>query len=379
MENIPPSPSDRDTRPVHDAQDSDDSTSTTKAGEASSGTRPNYTPTVRITEVSPETPSGEGTPTTQRTEWTTEIHSADSPRVEHVEHATWGDAEDTLTTEHAEHAPRIEPDIYEILLDRLGRLKTSAIVNRNLVPSKPIDATVVYECLDRLESLLYTPSAPGPDIQPLPVWPFTPPGIGVGANPQPSPKRDQPTPTPASKGLWNPQMTPEIMDLCNQVDILKKQFNQRCEEAFELSQIIQLERHEHKLMLEVRQSEIDARKADLQEETTERDALQGTVQGLSEWIARWQPRYDSAALARKPARTGRSCCTRKAEQPENFDAEELFEGITAWMRGWKDLEEGFRERQSARKSRSEGREIPIPEITNIQWRAVQSSKVIWMH
>ena len=47
---------------------------------------------------------------------------------------------------------------------------------------------------------------------------------------------------------------------------------------------------------------------------------------------------------------------RPADNQEyDSESEALFEGITAWMRGWKDIEEGFQVRERERELRREER------------------------
>lgn len=51
--------------------------------------------------------------------------------------------------------------------------------------------------------------------------------------------------------------------------------------------------------------------------------------------------------------------TKKRRPADNLEydseSEALFEGITAWMRGWKDIDEGFRVRERERELRREER------------------------
>lgn len=63
------------------------------------------------------------------------------------------------------------------------------------------------------------------------------------------------------------------------------------------------------------------RKTDMRESSIERETVRGTVLSLQDWIANW------------------NC--------DDCDCEAFVEGVMAWMRGWRDVDEGvcLRERE----------------------------------
>ena len=74
------------------------------------------------------------------------------------------------------------------------------------------------------------------------------------------------------------------------------------------------------------------------------EGLRGTVRGLERWFAEWQERYQDIA-------SGNSSSYFQQRSSENTDATKmsalregtsaLVDGISAWIRGWKDVDETF--------------------------------------
>ncbi|KAJ5898834.1 hypothetical protein N7495_003578 [Penicillium taxi] len=77
------------------------------------------------------------------------------------------------------------------------------------------------------------------------------------------------------------------------------------------------------------------RKSDLSEDAVELEVMQGIVRGLHDWIK----------VAHQKSRR------RRTSQAD----EEMLEGLSAWMRGWKDVEDGFQIRGRTRKTRRDQR------------------------
>lgn len=111
------------------------------------------------------------------------------------------------------------------------------------------------------------------------------------------------------------------------------------------------------------------RQADILEDSIELEGLRGTVRGLESWIGRWERQRQLSGTQSTAAQTRqRKSKWRRKRQPEDTNHEEendcdaLLEGISAWMRGWKDIEEGFRIRARRRKLRRERRRPHDEEI-----------------
>lgn len=103
------------------------------------------------------------------------------------------------------------------------------------------------------------------------------------------------------------------------------------------------------------------RHADILQNSIEREGLRGTVYGLESWVDGCQQDHQRAVTTnRVKAREGQKKRWTKKRRPADnqeygSESEALFEGITAWMRGWKDIDEGFRVRERERELRREER------------------------
>ena len=103
------------------------------------------------------------------------------------------------------------------------------------------------------------------------------------------------------------------------------------------------------------------RHADILQNSIEREGLRGTVYGLESWVDGCQQDHQRAITTnRAQAREAqKKRWTKKRRPADNLgydsESEALFEGITAWMRGWKDIDEGFRVRERERELRREER------------------------
>lgn len=90
-----------------------------------------------------------------------------------------------------------------------------------------------------------------------------------------------------------------------------------------------------------------SRRADVLEDEIELEGLRGTVRGLESWIGRWKRDNN-----RRESEEGNSENTNGLQwRGSDGNEDALMDGINAWMRGWKDVEEGFRIRARWRKRR----------------------------
>jgi hypothetical protein len=110
------------------------------------------------------------------------------------------------------------------------------------------------------------------------------------------------------------------------------------------------------------------RQSDIVEDTIELEGLRGTVRGLESWIGRWQRQRDitttsspspSPSQSRNRWKRKKHHAPQEAEDENENDFDTLLDGISAWMRGWNDVEEGFRVRARRRKLRRERQFNPI--------------------
>lgn len=116
------------------------------------------------------------------------------------------------------------------------------------------------------------------------------------------------------------------------------------------------------------------RQADLTEDTIELEGIQGTVHGLQDWVDMLQEEQDVAHVSKDTARPKprRRWGSRKPndELPPETNAEVVLDGLRAWMRGWKDVEETSQIRAQARKTRRERRQEQLsrPEPEELSQR-----------
>lgn len=109
-----------------------------------------------------------------------------------------------------------------------------------------------------------------------------------------------------------------------------------------------------------------SRQSDLVEDAVELEVIQGTVHGLHDWIDRIREEQKlvrtSRALAYQKSR--RSWISRKGKEDTaaETDSEMMLEGLSAWMRGWRDVEEGFQVRARARQTRRNQRQAQLVQV-----------------
>jgi hypothetical protein len=88
---------------------------------------------------------------------------------------------------------------------------------------------------------------------------------------------------------------------------------------------------------------------------------------LETWVNGWHNEPD-LAVVKKPGASrqyrAKRWTKRKPEERRESNTEALLEGITAWMRGWKDVEEGFRIRERNRQVRREERQRLVKKATD---------------
>ncbi|GLA60019.1 hypothetical protein AtubIFM54640_011444 [Aspergillus tubingensis] len=152
---------------------------------------------------------------------------------------------------------------------------------------------------------------------------------------------------------------PPLKDILREVTTLKVEFDRRRKESSEIYELLTRERETLARKIGELDDEIHELNTDILEDTAEREAIQGTIRGLESWVDEWHKqrlliaaKKQSAASRRNGQRRWTKC---KVEEVEG-DGEALFEGITAWMRGWKDVEEVFRIREQNRTLRREERQ-----------------------
>lgn len=101
------------------------------------------------------------------------------------------------------------------------------------------------------------------------------------------------------------------------------------------------------------------------EDAVELEGITGTIRGLQAWIGNLHAeqvlnRRERAIAQQKAQRRWRSPATNTKGETHESELELVLEGLSAWMRGWKDVEEEFQTRACARRTRREQREAAGP-------------------
>lgn len=92
------------------------------------------------------------------------------------------------------------------------------------------------------------------------------------------------------------------------------------------------------------------------EDAIELEGIQGTVRGLQDWIDGLREAQKQAHQTRLEQSKFQRWNNRKNNDlSSETDVDILLDGLSAWMRGWSDVEETFQVRAGARKSRRDRR------------------------
>ncbi|PYH46843.1 uncharacterized protein BP01DRAFT_238527 [Aspergillus saccharolyticus JOP 1030-1] len=151
----------------------------------------------------------------------------------------------------------------------------------------------------------------------------------------------------------------QLKSLLGEITTMKAEFSERRKESLEIHSLLIQERQALNRRLSELDEEIHELRNDILEDSAEREAMQGTINGLEIWLDDWH-KHHMLAVAERPTmkyqRKSQRRWTRcSKEEQYSTDGDVLFEGIAAWMRGWKDVEEGFQNRQRGRHLRREQR------------------------
>ncbi|OGM49958.1 hypothetical protein ABOM_001293 [Aspergillus bombycis] len=210
------------------------------------------------------------------------------------------------------------------------------------------DTTTVHHCLNTLEALL----DPRPKLtqevvkcRPTRIYPETSHPVASAASCS-VPMEDR------GSSAFEPSSS-QLIALLNEVTALNVDLDQRRKESSQIYDLLKRECQGLSRRISELENEVHELETDIMEGSAEREALHGTVCGLEAWVNGWQNERKLGASRQNKAKRW---MRRKPEERYESDAEALLEGITAWMRGWKDVEEGFRVRERDRQDRREERQ-----------------------
>ncbi|OJJ98006.1 hypothetical protein ASPACDRAFT_45306 [Aspergillus aculeatus ATCC 16872] len=222
------------------------------------------------------------------------------------------------------------------------------------------DSTTIHHCLQEMEALLDPRPAFSQEVARCRPRAHSRPPSPVDSPRNPHISSITPVSTTANHH-GDVQEIPhsQLRDLLKEVTAMKTEFSQRRRESLEIHSLLTQERQALTQRLTELDDEIHELRKDILEDLAEREAMQGTINGLEIWVDDWHKQH-LLAVAEGPTMKHRRKNQRRwtkcaKEEQFNDDGEALFEGITAWMRGWKDIEEGFHIRQKDRDLRRERR------------------------
>ncbi|KAI5279929.1 hypothetical protein KEM54_003915, partial [Ascosphaera aggregata] len=154
--------------------------------------------------------------------------------------------------------------------------------------------------------------------------------------------------------------------VCADLQNLTKEFEKRRDECLNMQKALNNRQEEFVRELSRQKDEMASLRQMLLENSTDIEALCGTVNGLNEWLRQKRtrrtknhptssPRYRAISSSRRQHGTrlhnrnhGSVFYDDDDKEEEGDEAGVLFEEIETWFREWKCFEEEFRSRQQAR-------------------------------
>ncbi|KAJ6017369.1 hypothetical protein N7451_000748 [Penicillium sp. IBT 35674x] len=151
----------------------------------------------------------------------------------------------------------------------------------------------------------------------------------------------------------------QLTTLLGEITFLNQELQQRHTESVEIREVYEDRCRGLTRTVAELEDEVSELRSDLVEDAVELEGIQGTVHGLQHWIEGMQE-------AQKRARAARDLIRRKhkrgwggrkqIDEMGETEGEIVLDGLSAWMRGWKDVEDGFQVRARGRKTRREQRQ-----------------------
>ncbi|RHZ69425.1 hypothetical protein CDV55_107959 [Aspergillus turcosus] len=148
----------------------------------------------------------------------------------------------------------------------------------------------------------------------------------------------------------------ELTSVLGEIIELGGEFNKRRKESLQIYDLCNREIRRMTWTISVLEHDVRELQKELWEETAELEGLQGTVNGLVGWVEAWQEQHDQVTASRSQKSGRRQWTRRKIEKCNEETIGALLDGIRAWTRGWRDVEEAYRIRERERRLRMEGRQ-----------------------
>ncbi|KAJ6161042.1 hypothetical protein N7470_004438 [Penicillium chermesinum] len=155
----------------------------------------------------------------------------------------------------------------------------------------------------------------------------------------------------------NHELASSLRTLLGEVTELNQELHRRHAESVEIRELMDMKCRGLARTIAELEDEVSELQSDLVDDSIELEGLQGTVRGLEDWVAGLR---EGQGLARaKPAERRKALwwAGRKPDSKGNDgDAIAILDGLGAWMRGWRDVEDGHKARARARKLRRDQRQ-----------------------
>ncbi|KAJ5733945.1 hypothetical protein N7493_002731 [Penicillium malachiteum] len=161
------------------------------------------------------------------------------------------------------------------------------------------------------------------------------------------------------------QMSSELTTLLGEVTTLNLELQQRRKESVQIRELYEDKCRGLTRSVAELEDEVSELHSDLKEDAVELEGMQGTVNGLQNWIEGMRDEQRKARTTRDIARKnmrrwgGRKPPFEKTET----GGEMVLDGLSAWMRGWKDVEDGFQVRALGRRNRREQRQQLLRQVS----------------
>ncbi|KAJ5570564.1 uncharacterized protein N7459_009994 [Penicillium hispanicum] len=156
------------------------------------------------------------------------------------------------------------------------------------------------------------------------------------------------------------EMSAQLTVLLKEVSALNTELRQRHKESIEIRDMFEARCRGLSRTITELEDEVFELHADLVEDAVESEGIQGTVLGLQDWIDGLRETQKESRMLKDLARhKGRRYWGGRKGNEElvgETGDEMVLDGLSAWMRGWRDVADGFQVRARARKTRRERRQ-----------------------
>ncbi|KAJ5777744.1 hypothetical protein N7520_000990 [Penicillium odoratum] len=162
----------------------------------------------------------------------------------------------------------------------------------------------------------------------------------------------------------------QLTTLLEEITALNQELHQRHAESVEIREVYEDRCRGLARTVAELEDEVSELRSDLVEDAVELEGIQGTVRGLQNWIQGMQEEQNKIRAIRDLRRKAKRGWGRKRNDEGEAEGEIVLDGLNAWMRGWKDVEDGFQVRARGRRARREERQRQLLRLDNVQYKSV---------